>query len=81
MTTVGSYEAKTHLPRLLKRVAQGEQILITSRGRPVAMLVPPPSAGAKGVREVIREMKALRQGNLLGESLSVRDLIEEGRRF
>lgn len=33
MATVGAYEAKTHLPTLLKRVAHGEEILITRRGR------------------------------------------------
>ena len=41
MTTVGSYEAKTHLPQLLDRVARGEKILITRHGQAVAMLVPP----------------------------------------
>ena len=41
MRTVGSYEAKTHLPRLLDEVAKGERITITKHGHPVAMLVPP----------------------------------------
>ena len=41
MTTVGSYEAKTHLPQLLDRVSRGEKILITRHGQAVAMLVPP----------------------------------------
>ncbi|MGD8487034.1 MAG: type II toxin-antitoxin system Phd/YefM family antitoxin [Chloroflexota bacterium] len=40
MTEVGVHEAKTHLSRLLRRVAAGEQITITSGGRPVARLVP-----------------------------------------
>ncbi len=81
MTTVGSYEAKTHLPELLERVARGERIVITRRGKPVAMLVPPP-AGKKDVRRVIAEFKAYtkEQGRTLG-GLTYRDLIEEGRRF
>ncbi len=33
-------EAKTHLARLLDQVAQGEEITITKRGKPVARLVP-----------------------------------------
>ena len=82
MIKVGSYEAKTHLPQLLERVAKGESILITRRGVPVAVLAPPPVRETdKDVRQVIREMKALRQQNTLGEGLSLRDLIEEGRRF
>lgn len=37
---VGAFDAKTHLSQLLDRVAQGERIQITRRGRPVAQLVP-----------------------------------------
>jgi prevent-host-death family protein len=33
-------EAKTHLSRLLERAAQGEEVVIAKRGRPVAKLVP-----------------------------------------
>lgn len=40
MTAVGVHEAKTHLSKLLKRVAAGEEIVILSSGRPVARLVP-----------------------------------------
>ena len=40
MTEVGVHEAKTHLSRLLRRVAAGEQIIITSGGRPAARLIP-----------------------------------------
>lgn len=40
MNTVGAYEAKTHLARLLDRVARGETLTITRRGHPVARLVP-----------------------------------------
>ena len=34
------HEAKTHLSRLLERVAEGEEILIAKSGKPVAKLVP-----------------------------------------
>jgi prevent-host-death family protein len=46
MAEVGVHEAKTHLSRLLRRVAAGEEIVITSGGRPAARLVPydPPPA-------------------------------------
>jgi prevent-host-death family protein len=33
------HEAKTHLSRLLDRVAQGEEVIIAKSGRPVAKLV------------------------------------------
>jgi prevent-host-death family protein len=40
MTEVGVHEAKTHLSRLLRRVATGEEVVIARGGRPVARLVP-----------------------------------------
>jgi prevent-host-death family protein len=40
--SVGVHEAKTHLSRLLKDVEAGEEVMITSRGRTVAVLGPPP---------------------------------------
>jgi prevent-host-death family protein len=33
------HDAKTHLSRLLDRVAQGEEVIIAKSGRPVAKLV------------------------------------------
>lgn len=40
MRTVNVHEAKTHLSRLLRQVAAGEEIVIARAGRPVARLVP-----------------------------------------
>lgn len=40
-TEVGVHEPKTQLSRLLQRVRAGEEVVITSRGAPVARLVPP----------------------------------------
>ena len=40
MTMVNIHEAKTHLSRLLDRVAAGEEIIIAKAGTPVARLVP-----------------------------------------
>lgn len=40
MAEVNVHEAKTHLSRLLLRVAGGEEIVIARAGKPVARLVP-----------------------------------------
>jgi prevent-host-death family protein len=37
---VNIHDAKTHLSRLLERVAGGEEIVIAKAGRPLAKLVP-----------------------------------------
>lgn len=37
---VNMHEAKTHLSRLVERVAAGDEVIIGRAGRPVARLVP-----------------------------------------
>jgi prevent-host-death family protein len=83
MTSIGSFEAKTHLPELLERVAKGERILITRRGQPVAMLVPATTQDERNLRELVKEMLEFRdrEGPTLGGKTTIRELIEEGRRF
>ena len=80
MRTVGAYEAKTHLPHLLDEVSRGEEIQITRHGRPVARLVPEPAPRAKDLEALIAQMREFRKGRRLGRGLTVRDLIEQGRR-
>ena len=41
------HEAKTHLSRLLRRVAAGEEIVIARAGRPLAKLVPIAPSGTR----------------------------------
>ncbi len=80
MHTVGAFEAKTHLSALLDRVAKGERVTITRHGSPVALLVPASPSHARNPRQLVDEIKKLRKGNKLG-GLTIRRLIEEGRRF
>jgi prevent-host-death family protein len=79
MQRVGAFEAKTHLSKLLERVARGERITIEKHGVPVAVLEPPKSARKKPAKQAIAELKQFRAGRSLG-GLSVREMIEEGRR-
>ncbi|MBL4608589.1 MAG: type II toxin-antitoxin system prevent-host-death family antitoxin [Pseudomonadales bacterium] len=37
---IGSYDAKTKLPEILRRVERGEAFTITNRGKPIADLIP-----------------------------------------
>jgi prevent-host-death family protein len=80
MSSVGSFEAKTHLAALLDRVAKGETIEITRRGVPVARLVPASAADHRGLKRIALEIREIRKGNRLG-GLSIRELIDEGRRI
>jgi prevent-host-death family protein len=83
MTTIGVYDAKTHLPKLLDRVSRGERFTITKHGRPIAELVPVGAEGAPDVNQIIQQMQEWqeREGPVLGPGLTIRQLREEGRRF
>ncbi len=81
MSIVGSFEAKTHLSALLDRVAGGERITITKRGVPVAELVPVGSHPTADRLQAIEDLMAFGRSRKLPEGVTVRDLIEEGRRF
>jgi prevent-host-death family protein len=81
---VGAYEAKTHLPKLLEQVAMGEAITIMKHGVPVALLTPIPSPSSsrrkQALESVISDLRALKRETSLS-GLSIKELIEEGRRF
>jgi prevent-host-death family protein len=81
METVVSYEESSQFPALLERVAKGERITITKHGVPVAMLVPIEEAPRKDRKQVIQELKEFGRGRTLPEGMTIRDLIDEGRRF
>ncbi|MBW2000642.1 MAG: type II toxin-antitoxin system prevent-host-death family antitoxin [Deltaproteobacteria bacterium] len=79
METVGAYEAKTHLPKLLERVSRGERITITRHGVPVAVLQPPEFLARRRPEEVINDLREFRDKHTL-KGLSIRRMIDEGRR-
>jgi prevent-host-death family protein len=83
MHSVGSYEAKTHLPQLLARVEHGETITITRHGKPVARLVPAAASQARpDLAAAVAAMAEFQEqeGPTLGGKLTIRDFIDQGRR-
>jgi prevent-host-death family protein len=80
MKTVGAFEAKTHLNKLLKQVSKGETIRITLRGVPVAKLVPSEEFTPIDLQQTVRELREIRKGVSL-KGLTLRELIDEGRRY
>ena len=79
---IGAYEAKTHLPRLLREVAEGQSFTITLRGKPVAELKPthvrPRRTHEEAVRAMIEFTKREDRPSLTAEH--IKEMIEYGRR-
>lgn len=80
MSVIGASDAKAHLPQLLRRVQEGEQFVITKHNRPVAELIPFRQRDTVGIRAAIDRLAAFQKTHSL-RGLSVRQLIEDGRRF
>ena len=78
MSRIGAFEAKTHLPQLLRRVQAGERFVITRHNRPIAELIPFQPRDTAKVQAAIEDLKAFQASRSLG-GLSVRDMIDEGR--
>ncbi len=80
MHTVGAYEAKTHLPEILEKVARGENYIITKHGMPVAQIIPAPALGKTDTKLTIQSLKEFSKGKKLGKA-NLKSMIREGRRF
>ncbi len=77
---IGAYEAKTHLPRLLREVEAGRSFTISVRGKPVAELRPvTPETIAR--QDAVRRMRAFmeRDDRPSATAEQIKALIEEGR--
>lgn len=75
---VGSYDAKTKLPELLREVQSGHRFTITLRGKPVAQLVPVEMAGVKAAQEAIAAMISFPKVKGVNDS-DLQSWISEGR--
>jgi prevent-host-death family protein len=77
---VGSYEAKTKLPELLRGVQSGNRYTITLRGEAVADLVPALGNKLPGASVAVEEMRSFmhsRKPPMV--SVDLKTLINEGR--
>jgi prevent-host-death family protein len=66
MTSMSASEARAALPELLNRVEDGEEVIITRHGRPVAVLVRPDSLRARRAESALED--AARIHALLAET-------------
>ena len=79
MQTIGSYEAKTRLPELLRQVEKGEQFTITRRGVPIARIVGMADT-VEDRRAIIERMKAARSQRTSVPVVELLDARAEGCR-
>ncbi len=84
VTKFAAADAKAHFSQLLSRAEAGEEIIISRHGAPVAKLVPVRAkltveerrARGEAYLEYVR-----REGATLGPDLTLKQLINEGRKY
>ena len=67
---IGSYEAKTKLPEILRRVETGETFTITNRGKPIADVIPSRSSDKQKTQTAIANIMQARKHNVSDELLN-----------
>lgn len=75
---IGSYDAKTKLPEILRRVEAGEAFTITNRGKPIADLVPSRTGSRQKAQVAIENILKSKKHEISDEALN--DLKESGRK-
>jgi prevent-host-death family protein len=81
---IGAFEAKNKLSGLLDKVAHGQRVMITRRGKPVALLTDPadlvPQADELSPADIFKKIETIR-GRGRSPGCSLKDLVNEGRRI
>ena len=79
--SIGAFEAKTNFSRILEKTEQGEDFIITRRGKPVAKIIPfqqEPEITRQEAFDNLKNMRKLYRGK--PGSFNIREAIEEGRK-
>ncbi|MFM8606552.1 MAG: type II toxin-antitoxin system Phd/YefM family antitoxin [Hyphomicrobiales bacterium] len=83
MRQFSAFDAKNKFGTLLDLVEQGEEVVVTRHGKPVARLVAESSVSKKRTPEeakkLVEEFRQMAKGVTLN-GISIKELIEEGRK-
>jgi prevent-host-death family protein len=81
MGEIQASEAKTHFAQLLDRVEQGETIVITRHGRPIAQLTPAPDRRQAEMLQALADLDVLRRIMPKCSVEELRTAIHEGHKY
>jgi prevent-host-death family protein len=75
---IGSYDAKTKLPEILRRVESGEAFTITNRGKAIADLVPSKEKSRDKARVAVTALLKMKKRSVADAEL--KSMKQEGRK-
>jgi antitoxin (DNA-binding transcriptional repressor) of toxin-antitoxin stability system len=78
LNEIGSYDAKTKLPEILRRVQSGETFTITNRGKAIAELGPSHASSRAVAKAAVENILKLKKYYVSGEQIA--SLKADGRK-
>ncbi len=79
MKKVGVFEGKTHFSALIEEAKNGQTIIVTKNGEPVAQIGPVARTSSR--KRATDAMKRILSNQATLAPLTIRELIDEGRRY
>jgi prevent-host-death family protein len=80
MQTIGMFEAKTHLPEVIRNVQKGETYMLTNRNQEVAIIIPVSEYYRSSKESSYLKIKSIFKINTLGSSDEIISMRDEGRK-
>ena len=80
MQTIGMFEAKTHLPEVIRNVQKGETYMLTNRNQEVAIIMSVSEYYRSSKESSYAKIKAIFRTNKLGGSNEIISMRDEGRK-
>lgn len=78
--TIGAFDAKMHLSRILEEVKKGKEFIITKRGKAIARLLPfVEESEVMTPREIIKKFRLIRKS--VDGPVNIKEYIEDGRKY
>jgi prevent-host-death family protein len=80
MQTIGMFEAKTHLPEVIRNVQKGETYMLTNRNHEVAIIMSVSEYYRGSKESSYKRLKDIFKENALGSSEEIMCMRDEGRK-
>ncbi len=80
METIGMFEAKTHLPEIIRNVQNGQEFCLTNRNKAVAFIIPVEHYYQHKNQNIMAQFKALKKRAPIGNAKEIIDMRDAGRK-
>jgi prevent-host-death family protein len=80
MQTIGMFEAKTHLPEVIRNVQKGEKYMLTNRNQEVAIIMSVSEYYRSSKESSYSKIKSIFKTNALGCFNEINSMRDDGRK-